>query len=77
MDLDHAWLIRAWLEEMSESARTSPDTFDAAVARVVGLHQTQVYGEFCSTEKGHVRSSAHIMTLVWLPNPESHKPDVV
>ena len=56
---------------MSESARTSSDAFDAAVARVIGLHQTQVYGEFVALKKGtsEAQPAPHIMTLVWLPNP--------
>lgn len=58
-----------WVEEMSESAGTLSDAFAGAVERVVRLHQTQVYGEFCTTEEGHIRSSAHITaTRVWLPN---------
>ena len=32
------------------SAGTLSDAFTGAVERVVRLHQTQVYGEFCSTE---------------------------
>ena len=46
----------AWVEEMSESAGTLSDAFSGAVERVVRLHQTQVYGEFCNTEEWHITS---------------------
>ena len=45
--------------EMSESARTSSDAFGAAVARVVGLHQTQVYGEFVALKRARQKLSQY------------------
>ena len=44
---------------MSESARISSDAFGAAVARVVELHQTQVYGEFVALKRARQKLSQY------------------